>query len=125
MSVKPQQYFTYRGKGGQWSWILHRLTGLGVFTFLLVHIIDTALIGWGPDAYNSMMAVYRVPFFRVGEVLLAGAVLYHALNGVRICIIDFWPGATAVHRKLVLAVVVLFAVIYIPSAVYMLRWLVQ
>jgi succinate dehydrogenase cytochrome b subunit len=125
MSVQPQQYVTYRGKGGQWSWILHRLTGLGVFAFLFLHIIDTALIGWGPDAYNTMMAVYRQPFFRIGEALLAGAVLYHALNGVRICIIDFWPGATSVHRKLVLAVIVLFAVIYIPSAIYMLRWVVR
>ena len=125
MNVRPQQYFTYRGKGGQWSWILHRLTGLGVFLFLLLHILDTALIGWGPRAYDTVVALYRVPVFRVGEVLLVGAVLYHALNGVRICIIDFWPGATLVNRRLVYAVVVIFAVIYIPSAIYMLRWVAQ
>jgi hypothetical protein len=47
------------------------------------------------------------------------------LNGVRICIIDFWPGATTVNRRLVYAVMVLFAVIYIPSAIYMLRWVAQ
>jgi succinate dehydrogenase / fumarate reductase, cytochrome b subunit len=122
MPVKPQQYLTYRGRGGQWSWLLHRLTGLGVLVFLLAHIVDTAMIGWGPGAYNEAMSLYRRPVFRVGEVLLAGAVLYHALNGVRIFIIDFWPETTTFHKKLVYGVVVLFAAIYIPSAIYMLRW---
>lgn len=125
MGVKPQQYFTYRGKGGQWSWLLHRLTGLGVLVFLLAHIVDTAMIGWGPAAYNEAMSIYRQPVFRVGEVILAGAVLYHALNGVRIFIIDFWPETTVLNRRLVYAVCALFAVIYIPCAIYMLRWVTR
>ncbi len=123
--VKLHEYVTYRGGEGQWSWLLHRLTGLGVFLFLLAHIIDTALIGWGPALYNHAIALYRLPVFRVGEVLLAGAVLYHALNGVRIIIIDFWPEATLAQRKLSYAVAVVFAVVYIPAAAYMLRWLVN
>src|SRR5712692_5372588 len=121
--VKPREYLTYRGGAGQWAWILHRLTGVGVFIFLLAHIVDTAVIGWGPKAYNTAMALYRRPVFRVGEVLLAGAVLYHALNGIRIVIIDFWPEATLLERKLFYAVVVLFALLYIPAALYMLEWL--
>ena len=122
--VKPFDYLTYRGREGHWSWILHRLTGVGVFVFLMVHIVDTAFIGWGPELYNKAMALYRLPFFRVGEVVLAGMVLYHALNGVRIIIIDFWPQATVAHRKMVYAVVVVFAVIFIPTAIYMLEWLI-
>ena len=125
MRVKPAEYLTYHGKAGQWSWLLHRLTGLGVFFFLLWHIIDTAAIGWGPDAYNGMVALYRTPVFRIGEVLLAGAVLYHALNGLRICIIDFWPSTMGAHKKMVYAVAVIFILIYIPSAIYMLRWIGQ
>ena len=125
MCVRPQQYVTYRGRGGQWSWLLHRLTGLGVLLFLLFHIVDTALIGWGPDAYNAAMALFRHPLFRLGEVLLAGAVLYHALNGVRIFIIDFWPEATTIHKKLLYGVAALFAAIFIPCAIYMLRWIAR
>ncbi|PYV12081.1 MAG: succinate dehydrogenase, cytochrome b556 subunit, partial [Acidobacteria bacterium] len=52
-----------------------------------------------------------------------GAVLYHALNGIRIIIIDFSPEATVIHRKLFYAVVMLFALLYIPAALYMLEWL--
>jgi len=123
--VKPREYLTYRGGAGQWAWLLHRLTGVGVFIFLLAHIVDTAVIGWGPKAYNTAMALYRRPVFRVGEVLLAGAVLYHALNGIRIVIIDFWPETTLLERKFFYAVAVVFAVVYIPAALYMLKWLIH
>jgi len=123
--VKLFDYLTYRGKVGHWSWILHRLTGLGVLLFLLVHIVDIALIGWGPKIFDSLLFLYRHPFFRVFEVLLAGAVLYHALNGVRIIIIDFWPETTVKNRKLVYAVGVLFAVLYIPAAIYMFEEIVK
>jgi succinate dehydrogenase / fumarate reductase cytochrome b subunit len=122
---KYSHYLTYRGGPGQWAWILHRLTGVGVFLFLLIHVVDTAFIGWGPELYNKAMALYRMPFFRVGEVILAGMVLFHALNGVRIIIIDFWPETTAAHRKWTYAVMAVFAVIFIPTAIYMLEWVVR
>ena len=32
----------YRGAIGQWSWVLHRLTGVGVVLFLALHVIDTS-----------------------------------------------------------------------------------
>jgi succinate dehydrogenase / fumarate reductase cytochrome b subunit len=125
MRVKWREYLTYRGGASQWAWIFHRVTGVGVFLFLLVHVVDTAFIGWGPDLYNKAMALYRTPFFRVGEVILAGMVLFHALNGVRIIIIDFWPETTAAHRKWTYAMATVFAVIFIPAAIYMLEWVVK
>ena len=123
--IRPIEYFSYRGKTGHWSWILHRLTGLGVLAFLLLHIADIALIGWGPKVFNKLLILYRAPVFRVGEVFLAGAVLYHALNGVRICVVDFWPEATEIHRKLVYVVAVVFVVVFVPTAAFMLDWLIK
>jgi len=122
--VKPFAYFTYRGGPGQWSWLLHRLAGVGVFLFLLIHIVDIALIGWGPKAFNRLLFLYRYPPFRIGEVILVAAVLYHALNGIRICVIDFWPETMAWHRRLTYAVGIAFVVVFIPTAVYMLSFLV-
>ncbi len=116
---KISKYFTYRGGEGQWSWLLHRITGIGVFVFLLAHILDTAVIGWGPKAYNEVMGFYRNPVALTGEVILAGAVLYHALNGIRIIIIDFWPESTLAQKKLFYGVVVAFLVIFVPAAIYM------
>ena len=40
--------FRYSGGTGMWAWTLHRASGVGIVIFLFAHIIDTALIGWGP-----------------------------------------------------------------------------
>lgn len=111
----------YRGGSGMWSWILHRITGVGVLVFLLIHIIDTALIGWGPEVYNKVIALYRHPLFRMGEVILAGMVLYHALNGIRITILDFWEEGIRFHRQLFYVEVALFVLLFVPGAYLMLK----
>jgi succinate dehydrogenase / fumarate reductase cytochrome b subunit len=104
---------------------MHRLTGIGVFLFLLIHIVDISIIGWGPVVFNKLLFLYRNPIFRVGEVGLVAAVLYHAINGVRICITDFWPETMAFHRKLNYAVGIAFTVLFIPTAIYMLSFIVK
>ena len=51
----------YRGREGMWSWVLHRITGVAIFFFLLVHILDTALIRVSPEAYNAVIGTYKNP----------------------------------------------------------------
>jgi succinate dehydrogenase / fumarate reductase, cytochrome b subunit len=88
----------YRGREGQWSWIAHRVTGVGILLFLFAHIVDTSLVGWGPDAYNRVISLYHNPIVETMELGLVAAVIFHGLNGVRIMIMDFWP-ATALHQR--------------------------
>jgi succinate dehydrogenase / fumarate reductase cytochrome b subunit len=111
----------YRGGAGQWAWWLHRWSGLGVLLFLVIHILDTALILFGPDLYNKVIRIYTHPLFRVGEVGLAGAVLYHALNGVRITLLDFFPEWSHRQQQLYYGVLALFAVLFLPAAFLMIR----
>ncbi len=77
-------------------------------------------IAWGPEVYNRFVALYTKPVFRVGEVLLAGAVLYHALNGTHIIIIDFWTESTKFQRQMFYAVAGIFVIIFVPAAIVML-----
>ena len=111
----------YKGGIGQWSWIFHRITGVGVLLFLLIHILDTALIILGPQAYNAVISLYRHPVFKVFEIGLVAAVLFHALNGVRIILFDFWVDLTRFHRQLFTVQMVLFVLIMIPVIVIMGR----
>ncbi len=104
----------YRGREGQWSWVAHRVTGVGILLFLFAHIVDTALVGWGPDAYNRVVSVYHHPIVQIMELGLVGAVIYHALNGLRIMIIDFWPGATEHQARLFWGTMLLFAAAMAP-----------
>ncbi|MGD1105084.1 MAG: hypothetical protein ABSA59_23815 [Terriglobia bacterium] len=53
----------------------------------------------GEKVFNRLWFLYRYPVFRVGEVMLVAAVLFHAINGIRIFTIDFWPETMAFHRK--------------------------
>ncbi|WP_109209878.1 MULTISPECIES: succinate dehydrogenase, cytochrome b556 subunit [Microbacterium] len=90
----------YRGNEGMWSWVLHRITGVAIFFFLLVHILDTALIRVSPEAYDAVIGTYKNPVMALGEVALVGAIGYHAYNGLRIILVDFWSWATRHQRQL-------------------------
>lgn len=111
----------YRGGVGQWSFILHRVTGVGVLLFLCLHILDTSLIVLGPGPYNHIIALYRLPFFRVMEVGLFASVLFHALNGLRIILIDCWPDLTRLHRQLFVLEMAAFFLLMMPVTYLMLR----
>jgi succinate dehydrogenase / fumarate reductase cytochrome b subunit len=104
----------YKGREGQWSWIAHRVTGVAIILFLFAHVVDTALVGWGPTAYNRVVSVYRNPFIRLLELGLVAAVIYHALNGIRIMVIDFWPKANDYNRELIYTTVGIFGLSMIP-----------
>lgn len=90
----------YRGREGMWSWVLHRITGVAIFFFLLVHVLDTALIRVSPEAYNAVIGTYKNPIMGIGEVALVGAIAYHAYNGLRIIAVDMWSWATRHQRQL-------------------------
>lgn len=111
----------YRGGAGQWAWLLHRLSGLGILLFLLIHILDTGLVLFGPEVYDRVVKLYTHPVFRVGEVGLAAAVLYHALNGIRITLLDFYPELSPRQRQIFYGVVSLFALAFLPMAYLMLK----
>lgn len=109
----------YKGREGQWSWVAHRVTGVGIILFLFAHVVDTAVVGWGPEAYNKVLSVYHNPIVRVLELALVAFVIFHALNGVRIMIIDFWPKASLYQRQLFYGTVVLFVAAMIPITIIM------
>jgi succinate dehydrogenase / fumarate reductase cytochrome b subunit len=110
----------YRGQIGQWAWLLHRVTGIAVAFFLFLHVLDTALVGFGPGVYNAVIGIYERPAIRVLELLLVGAVLYHGGNGVRLIAIDFIPRAIQYNRLMLMVGAVLYVVIMVPVAYLML-----
>ena len=112
---------TYRGREGQIAWMLHRLAGLGVFLFLTLHIIDIFLMSFGSNVFESLLFFYHQYIFKLTIVFgLYLGVLYHGLNGMRIVIIDFWPSLSKKQAILWRAQMVIFLILYIPSAIVML-----
>jgi len=110
----------YRGQSGQWSFFLHRLTGLGVLLFLLLHIVDITLAGFGPKVYNDSIKIFSTGVIRLASLALIASVLYHAFNGVRIILIDFWPAAHKYQREMFYAVLALSILCFLPMAYFVL-----
>ncbi len=106
----------YRGREGMWSWVLHRITGVAIYFFLLVHLLDTALIRVSPEAYNAVIGTYKNPIMGIGELGLVGAILFHALNGLRIVLIDFWQLGTKYHRVMFYVVIGIWVVLMLGFA---------
>lgn len=106
----------YRGKVGMWSWVLHRITGLAIFFFLLVHVLDTSLVRLSPEAYDAVIATYKTPIIGLAELGLVAAILFHALNGVRIILIDFWSKGSKYQNLMFWIVVSIAFVIFAAFA---------
>lgn len=110
----------YRGQSGQWSWLLHRITGLGVLLFLLVHIVDITLIGFGPTIYNDAIAIFSTDIIRVISLALIASLLFHAFNGIRIILIDFWPAGYKYQQAMFYIVLAVTIVSFLPMAYYVM-----
>jgi succinate dehydrogenase / fumarate reductase, cytochrome b subunit len=107
------------------AWAFHRISGVAVWLFILFHVFSMWLVGADPELYDRIHVIYSTPVMKVGELLLGAALLYHALNGLRIIVMDFWPATTVYHRQLWAAVWVAFAVVGIPVAAVLVGRLLE
>ena len=107
----------YRGREGMWSWVAHRVTGVLLFFFLYVHVLDTALVRVSPETYNTVIETYKNPVVGLLEVGLVAAVLFHAFNGIRVVLVDFWSKGPRFHKQMLYAVVVVWAALMLPFAI--------
>ena len=107
----------YRGREGMWSWVLHRITGVTVFFFLFAHVVDTAMVRVSPEVYNQAVETYKNPIVGVLELGLVAAVLFHALNGIRIVLVDFWEKGALRQREMSYGVIGLFVILFVPFAI--------
>ena len=115
----------YRGGEGMWTWVLHRITGVSVFFFLLVHVLDTALVRVSPEAYDLVIASYKTPIVNLLEVGLVGAVLYHALNGLRVILVDFWAKGPRYQRQMTWAIATVWVLLMVPGTYFMIKHTVE
>lgn len=119
----------YSGGSGQWAWLIHRITGLGILLYLLIHIWDTFVVIFDPSLYDATIALYGGTAggayyriirwaFRLGELGLIASVVFHAINGLRVIAFDLMPAkATLRQKELFWAVLGVFLVIMIPVTI--------
>lgn len=121
----------YGGGVGQWAWLIHRVSGLGILLYLVAHITDTFFVVINPAWYDHTMSLYGGTIggqyywpirwaFRIGELGLIACVLFHSLNGIRVVLLDFWSSGARYQEKMFTVVVIAFWVIMVPVAIWVL-----
>jgi succinate dehydrogenase / fumarate reductase cytochrome b subunit len=103
-------------QSGIWAFWLHRISGVGIALFLIMHTADTILVLWGESVYNSVVQVFRWPAVQALELVLVATVVYHAVNGLRIILLDMWPGLCKAQAALFWVGVAVMLAIYTPAA---------
>lgn len=101
MALKRQvglkQGLRYKGGGPMLVWVLHRISGIGIALFVGLHILasfSSQMYGW--DLAKSVNVLYESPAFQIVVFFCA---LFHAINGLRITILDLWPKLIEYQRE--------------------------
>jgi len=88
---------------GMWAWVAHRITGLGLVFYILLH---TVLMGLsllrGKEAFDATLSVLMGNhLFELLDIMLLAAVLYHGFNGIRILLFDMGVGIGVRSQKII------------------------
>ena len=123
MNATLEGSIRYRGKEGQWAYILNRISGLATLLFLILHIIDTASVYFLPDKYDVFINLYRTTPFMISEIMLVAAVLYHGINGYKIIYFDLKPSRWTARNsaRTFWATCAAAFVLWLPAAYFMGR----
>jgi len=104
---------------GNFSYWLHRITGIGLSVYLIMHIYVLSSAISGPESFNSRMGSVQNPLFAVLEILLVAGIFLHMLNGLRITFSDFFSWSRS-HKSIFWIIAILFVVLMVITLI--LQW---
>ncbi len=110
----------YRIQAGMLAFYMHRLSGLALLFYLILHILSMGHLAQGPEHFNAYMAKYNTPVFKLAEIALFAPVLFHALNGLRIILVDLLD-LTHLQKQMFYAVLAATAVGWLVMAFFMFQ----
>ena len=79
------------------AWVLHRLSGLGILLLVGLHVYASFFMQQtGSDIGIAINIIYENWIF---QILVIFIVIFHALNGLRIIVLDTWPQTLRFQRE--------------------------
>jgi len=105
----------YRWHLGYVAWLLNRVTGIAITAYLVIHIWVIHNLTKGPEGFNRVMAFVQQPLFKLGEIALLGAILFHAMNGLRVLCIE-WAGGAGIQKRLFWWVMAIGLILFVFGA---------
>lgn len=87
----------YKGAGPMLAWILHRISGIGMIVFVSLHVLASFLTQqMGSDLGITINVLYESLY---GQLFIYFCVIFHAVNGLRIVVLDTWPKLIRYQRE--------------------------
>jgi succinate dehydrogenase / fumarate reductase cytochrome b subunit len=105
----------YQGKGPMLTYVLHRVGGLGIVIFVATHMLSTFL---GGEAGVFINSIYEHWAF---QIFIFFCALFHAVNGLRIVLLDLWPRLIEHQREAIWVEWAVFLPIYAIAVIVILR----
>ncbi len=123
--VSLPQALAYRGGQPMIAWLLHRVSGIGIVFFVSMHIL-AAFFLYSVEATSFTGAVSEAltEFYEAlpMQLFMLFAVLYHAINGLRIVVLDMFPGLWKHNREAMWVQWALFLPMFLlPAALMLMR----
>lgn len=105
----------------RWAFIAHRVTGVAVFAFLVLHVFDVSLLAISASRFDDVHHLYGTAPMRVFETLLCAAILFHTFNGLRLVLLDVAELGVHTARRLLHSAVALTIVLGTLAGIVILR----
>lgn len=117
--VGIREALRYRGKQGMLNWLLHRITGLGILLFVGMHVLASF---FGQEFANDIaFAINGVYESWIFQLFVYFSVLFHAINGTRLALMDLFPGLLRYQKELLSLQWIIFAVAYIFPSIFLVH----
>jgi succinate dehydrogenase cytochrome b556 subunit len=87
-----------RSRGGMWPWLGQRVTAVVIIVTIMIHLVLTHFVAIGQLSYDNIGERLATTAVLVNDVLLLVAVVYHALNGVRMVVLDWGFSGSGARR---------------------------
>lgn len=114
-----------RAELNRWAFYAHRITGVAIFGFLCLHVLDVAVYTLSRRLFDDLHAVYGSAPMRVFECALLVAILFHTLNGLRLLAVDVADLGTVAAARALAGVLALTAVLGAAGSAVILAPLVS
>ena len=92
-----------------WLWLLQRVSAVILLVSLITHLVATHLLNMGKLSYDNIGQRLASGFFITMDILLLAAAIFHALNGTRMVLLDYWFAERRTRRMLDTALLVIGA----------------
>jgi succinate dehydrogenase / fumarate reductase cytochrome b subunit len=106
------------------SFLFRRISGMALVLYLTLHILAIGSVNAGVASFDDTMNFLQQPIFKLAEIALLAAVVYHAFDGIRLLIVN-WFNVAEYRKSMFYAVLATSVIVVIAGGVPILLFMLE